>query len=149
MFIFTTLAWRRLLGQKCCRGTDGNLKGKTEYFENYQQNILQTINKIFCKLSTKYFANYQQHFQQTSANLWFELPKCSQKYKKNPVLSVQRKSIHIYIAPAFVRKVSTLEGLIMEHLFQWSKAKGNRIRGRLSTCLMVWDAASDWSTQWG
>ena len=34
-------------------------------------------------------------------------------------------------------RLSTQEGLIMEPLFQWSKAKGNRIRGRLSTCLMV------------
>ena len=34
-------------------------------------------------------------------------------------------------------RLSTQEGLIMEPLFQWSKAKGNRIRGRLSICLMV------------
>ena len=34
-------------------------------------------------------------------------------------------------------RFSTQEVLITEALFQWSKAKGNRIRGRLSTCLMI------------
>ena len=29
--------------------------------------------------------------------------------------------------------------------FHWSKAKGNGNGGRLSSCLMVWEAASDWS----
>ena len=33
----------------------------------------------------------------------------------------------------------------INQLFHWSKAKGNGNGGRLSTCLMVWKAASDWS----
>ena len=32
--------------------------------------------------------------------------------------------------------------------FHWSKAKGNGNGGRLCSCLMVWEAASDWSKQY-
>ena len=41
--------------------------------------------------------------------------------------------------------LSELSSSSVTLFFHWSKAKGNGNGGRLSSCLMVWEAASDWS----
>ena len=41
--------------------------------------------------------------------------------------------------------LSELSSLSVTLFFHWSKAKGNGNGGRLSSCLMVLEAASDWS----
>ena len=43
------------------------------------------------------------------------------------------------------RNLSELSSSSVTLFFHWSKAKGNGNGGRLSSCLMVWEAASDWS----
>ena len=61
------------------------------------------------------------------------------------VLSLAKTQQVINIACTGSHNFLELSSSSVTLFFHWSKAKGNGNGGRLSSCLMVWEAASDWS----